>query len=115
MMIGQRRNQALLNSFLNIGNEDEVDDLFAIQEESKKKIQAIDEELKTMKLVAADFKVQKFMSETKAQEYQAQMYLREFNDDVPKAVQKFKERQKIVKEFAEKNKIPEHQAEDILR
>ena len=83
----------------------------AIQEESKKKIRAIDEELKTMKVVAGDFKVQKFMSETKAQEYQAQMYLREFNDDVPKAIQKFRERQQIVKSFAAKNQMPEDQAE----
>ena len=67
MMIGQRRNQALLNSFLNIGNEDEINDLFVIQEESKNKIKSIEEELKTMKVVAGDFKLQKFMSDTKAQ------------------------------------------------
>ena len=70
-MIGQRRNQQLLNSFLNFGNNEELDELFIIQDEARKKIRGIDEELKTMKVVAGDVKVHKFVSETKAHEYQA--------------------------------------------
>ena len=72
MMIGQRRNQQLLNSFLNFGNNEELDELFIIQDESRKKIRAIDDEIKTMKVLAGDYKVQKFVSKTKAHEYKAQ-------------------------------------------
>ena len=68
-----------------------------------------------MKLVAGDFKVQKFMADTKAEEYQANEYLREFDNNVEKAVQKFKERSEIIRKFAESNKIPPYQAEEILK
>ena len=68
-----------------------------------------------MKVVAGDFKVQKFMAETKAHEYKAQEYLHEFKNDVGTAVQKYKERQQIVKTFAKKNAMSEQQAEEILR
>ena len=75
MMIGQRRNEQLLNSFLNFGNNEDVSGIYEIQEEATRKIKAIDEELKTMKVVAGDFNVQKFMAETKCHEYEAQAYL----------------------------------------
>ena len=107
MMIGQRRNQQLLNSFLNMGNDGEIDELYSLQEEASAKMKSIDEELKTMKVVAGDFKVQKFMAETKAPEYKAQEYLHEFKNDVGTAVQKYKERQEIVKTFAKKNAMSE--------
>lgn len=41
-MIGQKRNQALLNSFLTFAQEDETSNLLNIQEESRRKIKTID-------------------------------------------------------------------------
>lgn len=64
IMIGQRRNQALLNSFLNISNEEEGANLFQLQEEAKRKVKGINDELNTMKFVAGDLKMHKFMSRT---------------------------------------------------
>jgi len=50
-MIGQRRNQALLNSFLNIDNEEDGGNLYQLQDEARRKVKGIKDELNTMKVV----------------------------------------------------------------
>lgn len=55
------------------------------------------------------------MSDTKANEATAYAYLREFNNNVENAVRKFKDRDAIIRKFAEKNKISYEAADNILK
>lgn len=81
-IITQRRNQALLSNFLNISDEEDITQLYQDQEEARQRLHAIEEELQTAQVIAADFKVNKFTSETKASEAVAYAYLREFNNNL---------------------------------
>ncbi len=90
-------------------------ELFTICEQAKKKIKAIDQEMRTTRVVAADLKIHKFMSSANASEMAAREYLVEFDDNLQLAVAKYKQRDNIIRTFAEKNNLNYGQAENILR
>ncbi len=114
-LLSLRRNQTLINNFLNITDEEDLTKLYEDQEEAKIRLKNIDEELKTTSIVAADFKINKFMNDTRANEATAHAYMREFNNNVERAVEKFKERDAIVRSFAQKNGSTYEVALNILR
>ena len=64
-----------------------------------------------MNVIAADLKILQFMNKTSSQEYKAKQYLTEFNNNLEKAVEKYKERQNIINDFSKKNGLPAEQAE----
>ena len=114
-LLSQRRNQTLINNFLNLTEEDNLTLLYEHQEEARIKVKNLDEEIKMANILAADFKINKFMNETKSNEETARRYMSEFNNNVERAVETFRTRDAIIRGFAQKNGSSYEVAENILR
>ena len=104
-VINRRRNATVLKSF--IGPNSELQQVMIAQEvedDCKKMVKNIDEEMSTIATLSKDIKLSRFIRDTKASEEEGIEYIIEFKQDVDKAIKVYQERQGLVRNFSQKFK-----------